>query len=52
MTSRKLISVVVPCFNEEEVLGATHARLTRVMQALEQFDHEIISKRCRRKPLE
>jgi len=42
MTSQKLISVVVPCFNEQEVLPATHARLTAVMQSLEGFDYEII----------
>ena len=42
MTSKKLISVVVPCYNEQEVLPATHARLTGVMQSLEGFDYEII----------
>ena len=42
MTKPKLISVVVPCFNEEEVLPATHARLTEVMQSMEDFDYEII----------
>ncbi len=42
MSGKKLLSLVVPCFNEEEVLPATHARLTRVVQTLVEFDYEII----------
>lgn len=36
MTMRKiqLLSIVVPCHNEEEALGATHKRLTQVCEAL------------------
>jgi len=42
MPTKDLISVVVPCFNEQEVLPATHARLAAVMQAMEGFDYEIV----------
>jgi polyisoprenyl-phosphate glycosyltransferase len=28
------ISVVVPCFNEQEVIGATHGRLTKVLSGM------------------
>jgi dolichol-phosphate mannosyltransferase len=31
---RPLISVVVPCYNEEAVIGITHSRLTAVLSAL------------------
>jgi dolichol-phosphate mannosyltransferase len=34
-----LVSVIIPCFNEEEVLLATYAELTRV---LEPFDYELV----------
>ncbi|MFE4518645.1 glycosyltransferase family 2 protein [Kitasatospora sp. NPDC056783] len=39
---RPLISVVVPCFNEEEVLPATYERLTAVMSRLAGCDHELV----------
>jgi polyisoprenyl-phosphate glycosyltransferase len=42
MNKKKTISLVVPCFNEEKVLPAIHARLTGVMQSLTEFDYEII----------
>ncbi len=42
MTGKKLISVVVPVFNEIEVIDACYARLTGVMQALEDFDYELV----------
>jgi dolichol-phosphate mannosyltransferase len=38
----KLLSVVIPCFNEELVLPATHERLSRAVSAIEGFDHELI----------
>ncbi|HEY0386556.1 MAG TPA: glycosyltransferase family 2 protein [Pyrinomonadaceae bacterium] len=37
-----LISVVVPCYNEEAVIGETHARLTFVLSRLEDAAYEII----------
>lgn len=37
-----LLSVVIPCFNEEPVLASTHDRLTRAVQAIEEFDYELI----------
>ncbi|MEV7602163.1 glycosyltransferase family 2 protein [Kitasatospora sp. NPDC089797] len=39
---RHLISVVVPCFNEEAVLPATYRRLTAVMSRLAGCDHELV----------
>jgi len=38
----KLISVIVPCYNEEEVLGATHEQLSRVLRALGNYRYELI----------
>src|ERR1700761_1524415 len=43
MSSRNpLISVVVPCYNEEEVLVHTHSRLTQVLDRLENADYELV----------
>lgn len=38
----KLLSVVIPCFNEELVLPAAHERLSRAASAIEGFAHELI----------
>ena len=38
----KLLSVVIPCFNEEPVLSATHERLSRAVSAIEGFEYELI----------
>ena len=38
----KLLSVVIPCFNEELVLRATHERLAQAVSAIEGFDYELI----------
>ena len=38
----KLLSVVIPCFNEEAVLRATHERLTQAVSAIEGFEYELI----------
>lgn len=37
-----LISVVIPCFNEIEVIAHSHARLSRTFEALREFDAEFI----------
>ena len=37
-----LLSVIVPCFNEEAVLRSTHKRLTDVLRALNNLSFEII----------
>ena len=37
-----LLSVVVPCYNEEQVLAETHRRLTAVLGTLEDLDYEVI----------
>jgi polyisoprenyl-phosphate glycosyltransferase len=39
---RSLISVVVPCFNEEEVIDTTHTQLLQVLGASTDFDLEVI----------
>lgn len=39
---QQLLSVVVPCFNEEAVVHETHRRLTRVVSRLDDLDYEII----------
>jgi dolichol-phosphate mannosyltransferase len=38
----KLISVVVPVFNESEVIGTFYDRATHVLTAIEGFDYELI----------
>jgi dolichol-phosphate mannosyltransferase len=42
MSKKQTLSLVVPCYNEEEVLPVTHGRLTNVMQAMTEYDYEII----------
>ena len=42
MSQRSLLSVVVPVFNESEVIQATHQRLSSVLQGLEGLDYELI----------
>lgn len=39
---RKTISIVVPCYNEEEVLEATIASLTTLCDSQPEFDFEIV----------
>ena len=38
----KLLSLIVPVFNEEEVLPVAYARMSAAMQALTGYDYEII----------
>src|SRR2546430_1477879 len=38
----KLLSVVIPCFNEEPVLRAAHERLMQAVSAIEGFGYELI----------
>lgn len=38
----KLLSVVIPCFNEELVLRATHERLSQAVSTIDDFDYELI----------
>jgi dolichol-phosphate mannosyltransferase len=38
----KLLSVVIPCFNEELVLRAAHERLTQAVSVIEGFEYELI----------
>lgn len=42
MTSKRLISVVVPCFNEEEVLGQTLVELERFAADLHSYEVEFV----------
>jgi dolichol-phosphate mannosyltransferase len=39
---RQLLSIVVPCFNEEAVLQATHRELSAMASDLDDLDYEII----------
>jgi len=39
---RRLLSVIVPCFNEQEVIQETHRLLVDNLSALEQLDFELI----------
>jgi dolichol-phosphate mannosyltransferase len=42
MSQRKLISIVVPVFNEIDVIDACYEHLSRVMQALDGYDYELV----------
>ncbi len=42
MSGNQLLSVVVPCYNEEEVLHTTHRRLVEVLARLEDLDFEVV----------
>ncbi|HTG88109.1 MAG TPA: glycosyltransferase family 2 protein [Pyrinomonadaceae bacterium] len=37
-----LLSVIVPCYNEQDVLRATHERLTAVLAGMSWLDYELI----------
>ena len=37
-----LLSVIVPCYNEELVLQATYERLTKVLAGMPEFNYEIV----------
>ena len=37
-----LLSVIIPCYNEEPVLRATHTRLTGVLRAMSGVEYELI----------
>lgn len=39
---KKLLSLIVPVFNEEEVLPQSYARMSEAMRALSDYDYEII----------
>jgi glycosyltransferase involved in cell wall biosynthesis len=40
--SQQLLSIVVPCFNEEAVIEETHSRMTRMAARLNELEYEII----------
>jgi polyisoprenyl-phosphate glycosyltransferase len=40
--SQQLLSIVVPCFNEEAVIEETHSRMTRMATRLIDLEYEII----------
>jgi glycosyltransferase involved in cell wall biosynthesis len=42
MTQRKLISIVIPCYNEEENINNTYKEVKRVLATLPNYEHEII----------
>ena len=42
MSGRDLLSVVVPCYNEEAVLAETHRRLSAVLSGIDGIEYEIL----------
>ncbi|MBR6392021.1 MAG: glycosyltransferase, partial [Eubacterium sp.] len=42
MNSKKLISVVVPVYNEVEMLDEVYSRTTDVLKSLTEYDYEIV----------
>lgn len=42
MSGKKLLSVIVPCYNEEAVIEETHQRLTEVLRRLDDVEYELI----------
>src|SRR6516164_7507810 len=40
--NKPLLSVVVPVFNEEQVIRLTHRRIVEVLGDLEEFDLEVV----------
>ncbi|MBI1373171.1 MAG: glycosyltransferase [Phycisphaera sp.] len=43
MSDRQLLSVIVPCYNEQEVIRTTHERLTQTLRdGLDDLDYELI----------
>ena len=42
MTARKLITVVIPCYNEAENIERTYGAIKSVLARLAAYDHEII----------
>jgi dolichol-phosphate mannosyltransferase len=42
MSGKKLLSVVVPCYNEEAVIEETHQRLIEVLRRLDDLEYELI----------
>ena len=42
MSQKKLISVVVPVFNETEVIGVFYERMNKVLKSLEFYSYELI----------
>lgn len=39
---KKKVSIVIPCYNEEESLEIIYPAITEVMQGLEEYDYEIL----------
>lgn len=42
MFVRDKISVIVPCFNEEDVLPLFYKEVTHVLESIENIDYEIL----------
>jgi len=42
MQDRKLVSVIVPVFNEIDVIDACYERLSKVLESLDVFDYELV----------
>src|SRR5271157_6014204 len=42
MSSKKLISIIAGCYNEEENIEELHSRITKVMEGFPQYEYEIL----------
>ena len=40
--SKELITILIPCYNEEEVINICHDEVTKVIDNMENYDFEII----------
>jgi tRNA A37 threonylcarbamoyladenosine dehydratase len=41
-SKKPTVSLVAPCFNEAEVIGLFHSELTRVIDAIDEFDFKSV----------
>ena len=41
-TDKKTLSIVIPCFNEDSVIGQTHKRLHSILTAHQEYEYELI----------
>ena len=42
MDNKKLLSIIIPCFNEEEVISETFKRILKIASEITYLDIEII----------
>ena len=37
-----LLSIILPCYNEEQIIARTYYQLTQMLQSLNNIDYELI----------